>query len=65
MEGKLGAESSLVGLSVEAALIPSYYKLVGSSMEKKLGAESSLLNTFQGKELADINDGLLHMYCST
>ena len=65
MEGKLGAESSLIGLSVEAELIPSDCKLVGSFMEKELGAESPMLEKFQWKELANINDGLLHMSCST
>ena len=51
--------------SVGTELVVSDEKLVGSSMERDLDIKSSLVGLFDGEELVNPNDGLLHVHCST
>ena len=53
------------GLSVGAELVTSDGNLVGSSMERECGTESSLVGSFEGEELAIPIEGLPHIHCST
>ena len=65
IDREYGTMITVVGSFVGAELVTSDDKLVGSTMERYLVTESSLVGLFDGETLVNLTDGLLYTNCST